>query len=547
MNRFAFTLLCGSLLCGNLLHGNLLIGAAASGDELLPADRPIAEVVDYYVDLKLQAANIEPAPQAADTNLIRRLTLDLVGRIPTAAEARAYQESSETGKRQELVDRLVASDAFARHQANEFDAFLMADINGSLREYLLTAFQADRGWNEIFREVLLADQTSEAKSASSFVKARVKDADKLANDVSVMFFGVNVSCAKCHDHPLVPEWTQAHFYGMKSFFSRTFEHGDFIGERDYGLVKFKTTDGEEKLAELMFLSGTVVDEPASTEPSGEEQKKEKQLLEKLKKDKQPPPPPKFSRRLKLADVALQPPDNSYFSKAIVNRIWYRLFGHGLVMPIDQMHPRNAPSHPHLMQWLARDLVEHNYDLRRLVRGLVMSQAYSRTSLWQSGNRPGAELFAVATVRPLSPHQYATSLRLASRAPEQFSSELTAEAAAQRLESLENSARGLANRFEQPGQDFQVSVTEALMLSNSEQVINELLRDAGDSLVGALKNMADPNALVETAVWSVLSREPAEDERQLLIDFCAAHGEDHLKASQQLVWALLTSSEMRFNY
>ena len=125
--------------------------------------------------------------------------------------------------------------------------------------------------------------------------------------------------------------------------------------------------------------------------------------------------------------------------------------------------------------------------------------------------------------------------------------MPAEDAASRLESLENSSRGLAAEFEQPGADFQVSVTEALLLSNSEKVSNELLRDASDTLVGVLKTMTDPQAVVETAVWNVLSRDPADDERKLLVDFYAQHGDDRLKASRQLVWSLLTSSELRFNY
>jgi len=516
-------------------------------NDLLPAELSIGEAVDHYIDAKLQTAGVEAAPRASDANLIRRLTLDLVGRIPTAAEANAYIHSVDENKRSELVQRLIASNAFARHQANEFDAFLMAGMNASVREYLLGAFQASRGWNDIFRDVLIADQSSETKSVAEFVKRRVKDTDKLANDVSVMFFGVNVSCAKCHDHPLVPEWTQEHFYGMKSFFSRTFENGDFVGERDYGVVKYKTTDGIEKTARPMFLSGTVIEEPAVPDLSNEEKKLEKQQLEQLKKDKKPPPPPKFSRRVKLAEVALQSPDNDYFAKAIVNRLWYRIFGHGLVMPIDQMHPENAPSHPALMEWLARDLVDHGYDLTRLVRGLVMSKAYARTSLWPSGDRPRPDLFAVASVRPLTPSQYASSLRLASTAPARFADDVSPEETSQRIKALEDSARGLAKRFDQPGEDFQVSVTEALLLSNSEQVANELLRDAGDTLVGTLKSMSDPPAIVDAAVWNVLSRAPADDERQLLVDFYNGHGEDRLKASQQLVWSLLTCSELRFNY
>jgi len=545
MNRCVYTVSLSLVtLC---VVGYAVASGHAIADELLPADQAIETVIDHYVDEKLDAAEIEPAPRATDTTLIRRLTLDLVGRIPTATEAQAYANSTDAEKRNALVDRLVVSDAFARHQANEFDAFLMADINASVREYLLTAFQADRGWNDIFRDVLVADQSSEAKSVAEFVKRRAKDPDKLANDVSVMFFGVNVSCAKCHDHPLVPEWTQNHFYGMKSFFSRTFENGDFIGERDYGTVTFKTTEGEEKTAQPMFLSGATVDEPDAVALTDEQRKKEKELLEKLKKDKMPPPPPKFSRRAKLVEVALRSPDNDYFSKAIVNRLWYRLMGHGLVMPIDQMHPENAASHPKLMEWLARDLVAHDYDLTRLIRGLVMSETYSRSSLWRTNKRPVPDLFAVASIRPLSPHQYATTLRLATTSPGRFATDVSAEETEARLAAVENSARNLAKRFDPPNDNFQVSVTEALLLSNSEHVMNDLLRDGGDTLVGTLKSVTDPPTLVDQAVWNVFSRAPSDDERQLLVRFCEGQDDDPLKASRQLVWSLLTSSEVRFNY
>lgn len=518
-----------------------------NADELLPGDQSIAAVVDHYVDAKLKAAGVAAASQATDSNLVRRLTLDLVGRIPTASEAQAYIGSTATSKREDLVDRLIGSDAFARHQANEFDAFLMVETNASVRDYLLAAFQSSRGWNDIFRDVLIADQTSESKTAAEFIKRRAKDPDKLANDVSVMFFGVNVSCAKCHDHPLVPEWTQEHFFGMKSFFSRTFEHGDFIGERDYGLVKYKTTAGDEKIARPMFLNGTIIEEPVAPELTDEQKKAEKELLEKLKKEKQPPPPPSFSRRAKLAEVALAPANSDYFSRAIVNRLWYRLFGYGLVMPIDQMHPENEPSHPQLMAWLARDLVDHDYDLTRLVRGLVMSRTYSRSSHWATDSRPRPDLFAVASVRPLTPHQYATTLRLASSSPDRFSADLTVEDVAARLGSLENSARSLAKRFEQPGENFQVSVTEALLLSNNEQVMNELLRDANDTLTGSLQRYTDTAEVVEAAVWNVLSRAPTDEERELLGDFFDRQRDDRLKASRQLVWSLLTSSELRFNF
>ncbi len=530
----------------------LLLGWAgslsfAAADELLPADRPIAEVVDHYLDLKLEQAGLSPAPPADDFNLLRRTTLDLAGRIPTVAEAQAYVASDDPNKRAELVQRLLESAAFARHQANEFDAFLMYGASGSLRDYLQTAFDERRSWDAVFRELLAADRQSGSGQAVPFVKGRVQDLDKLTNDVSVMFFGVNISCAKCHDHPLVPEWTQAHFYGMKSFFNRTFEHGDFVGERDWGVVKYKTTDGDEKLAQPMFLSGSVLDQPDLAEPSDQEKKEEKKQLDELKKNKQPPPPPSLSRRAQLIEVALRSPDNVYFSRAIVNRVWYQLFGYGLVMPLDQMHPENKSSHPELLAWLARDLSAHDYDLQRLVRGLVSSRGYARSSRWDEGPQPAADLFAVALPRVLTPAQYATSLRLAAANPDQVHGDLAAGEIAGRIASLENAARGFAGRIEQPREDFQVSVTEALLFSNGAEMMKEFLRDAGDSLVGKLKTIEDPGKVVETAVWNVWVRPPDEDERKLLGEFLAGRQEDKVAACQQLVWTLLTSSELRFNY
>lgn len=516
-----------------------------SDDQVEPtsANAEIAEVVDHYIDLQLKNAEVTPAPQADDANLLRRTMLDLVGRIPTATEASAFVSSSDSGKRAALIDRLTESPGFARHQANELNAMLMPG-NGDLLKYLRPAAAENRPWDQVFRDLIAADPET---GADQFLKTRVKDLDRLANDTSVIFFGVNVSCAQCHDHPLVAEWTQSHFFGMKSFFSRTFENGDFLGERDYGLVKFQTTAGEEKVAPLMFLTGTVLEEPETPEPSDEQKKAEKTQLEELKKEKKPPPAPAFSRRAQLATVALQADESIYFSRSIVNRVWYRLFGRGLVAPVDQMHPENPASHPELLDWLAQDLVKHNYDLRRLIRGLVGSNAYSRSSRWEGDGFPPPELFAVAAVRPLTPAQYATSLRVASMSPSWFPEATTGPEFEQRIEQIENSARGFAGMIEQPSEDFQVSVTEALLFNNNQRITSEFLRDAGDSLVGKLKTIEDTKQLVDAAVWNVFARPAADDEAQVLAEYLSQYKEDRLIAAQQLVWALLTTNEVRFNY
>ncbi|MCE9607090.1 MAG: DUF1549 domain-containing protein, partial [Planctomycetia bacterium] len=185
--------------------------------KLPPADRPIAEVVDRYIDEKLTAAKTTPAGQIDDANLVRRITLDLLGRVPTSVELHDYLLSKAPNKREQLVDRLIGSTEFVEHQVNEFDWMLMQG-QGSLRGYLVEAFGEGRTWDRMFRELLLVDELPAAKKpAVDFLKTRMRDHDRLTNDVSSLFFGVNISCAQCHDHPLAKDWKQDHFYGLKSF------------------------------------------------------------------------------------------------------------------------------------------------------------------------------------------------------------------------------------------------------------------------------------------------------------------------------------------
>ena len=394
--------------------------ASLLAEDVIPSNSSIQDAIDFSIDGELNRAKRKPAEQADDANLVRRLNLDLVGRVPAPIETTQYIETDDASKREKLIDQLMSSPEFVDYMADRFDVMLMTDTNASLRDYLKTAFQENRPWDQVFRDLLVPDQKDEKqKSAREFVRRRAKDPDKLTVDVSSLFFGINVSCAKCHDHPEVTDWSQDYFYGMKSFFNRTFESGEYIAEREYGLVKYTTTAGEERDAKLMFLTGKVLDEPEYKEPSNDEQKKLDEKFKKIAEKKEVPPTPKYSRRSRLIEIALQKDQNQFFARAIVNRLWYQFYGHGLVMPLDQMHSENPASHPELLDWLARDLVAHKYDLQRLVRGMVLSKTYSRSSRWDSDDRPSTSLFAIAIPRALTPLQYSRSLRLATTDPKSF--------------------------------------------------------------------------------------------------------------------------------
>jgi len=531
----------------------LLIPAAASGENLLPPQTPIPEAVDHYIDRQLTSEGVQSAGIAKDYEIIRRTTLDLAGRIPTADEVRAYVESDVPEKREQLVERLMSGPGFAFQQRNWFDALLMADrkSDNEWREYLLQAARENRPWDEMFREMMIGkEEKSKKNPALAFLKARADSRDDMTNDTSRLFFGVNVSCAKCHDHPLVADWKQDHFYGMSSFFDRTFvTRSNYLGEKPFGDVKFKTTEGKEKTAEAMFLTGTVIKQP-DVELSKKERKKIESQIRKWTKDKNAPPPkpPEFSLRRKFVETVLKPGENRFFARSIVNRVWKRLLGYGLVEPVDQMHSSNPPSHPQLLAWLERDLVAHEYDLKRLIRGIVLSKTYAQSSAWTGKDDPPSKyLFAVAVPRPLTPRQYALSLLVATSHPQQLAERRASKKWAEHRKNLERSAEGFARQIEFPGEHFQVSVDEALLFTNNERIARDYLRNSGDRLVGHLKDISDDKRLIATAYRAVLSRQPTDDESAAFQHYLNERKDRRVEAIQQMVWALITSPELRFNY
>lgn len=522
-----------------------LVGASE-----LPASTPVEKAIDHYINAAIADAGANAAPQADDATIIRRLTLDLVGRIPTTGEVDAYVKSTDADKRAKLVDRLIASPGFVRHQAALFEVMLNPEGNrrgNGLRDYLAESLKENKPWDVMFRELMLPDETdAKLKGAADFLKGRLNDADKLTSDVSVAFFGVNVSCAQCHNHPHVEDWTQDHFYGLKAFLARTFDNGGFLAERGYGVIKYKPTRGPERTAKMMFLTGATVEDANAQEPSAEEQKKEKAALDKAKSAKKPPPAPKFSARAELVKVSLEGKNAEFFARSIVNRMWHRFFGAGLVSPLDQMHAANESSHPFLLAWLARDTAAHKYDLKRLMRGIVMSKAYSRSSQYDSENRPSAKLFAVARLKPLTPQQLATSLKIAATDPASFDN-LKPDEFEKKIEPLENSARGFAGLIAQPTDNFQIGVGEALLFSNGDRVMKDFLTDGNGTTLGRAKELKEPKEAVALLVKTAYGRAPTAAESQALVAFVEKRKGREADAYKHMLWALVTSPEFRFSY
>ena len=276
-----------------------------------------------------------------------------------------------------------------------------------------------------------------------------------------------------------------------------------------------------------------------------------ELIKKLQQDdKVEVSYPEFRPRERLVETASHKDNDAFLARNIVNRIWQRLTGRGIVDPPDQLHSENLPSHPELLDWLARDTVEHEYDLKRLIRGIVLSKSYSRSSEWNSAaDPPSSHYFAVAIPRPLSPRQYAMSLLVATRNPPHWEQWLTKPSEDWKKErtGLENSTNSWDDTFEIPGENFQIAVDEALFFSNNDRIENDFLRDSGDRLVGHLKKLDDPQAAVSAAFAAVNSRPPTKDEKKVIVEYLDSRKDDSPAAIKQVVWALLTGPELRFNH
>ncbi len=535
-----------------------VITSAADDPELFPPTESIQNAVDHYVQKKLDATGVTSAAPAAPESLLRRTTLDIAGRIPTQAEVVWYLGLPVERRQEMLVDRLLAMCDADFHTANEFDSLLLGNkpFDDEFRKYVLWAARQNRSWDQMFRDMLEARYNDgPLKGASQFLKTRIRQLDDMTNDTAILFFGVNVSCAKCHDHPLVEDWKQDNFYGMQAFFTRTYQtRKNVVAEKFFDTVKFRTTDGVEKEAAYMFLTGDSIFNGTPSYTDEERKSLEEKIRNAEQKDNSEIPVPEFSPRQRLIEVALLEKNDTFFARNLANRIWARMMGEGLVSPLDQMHSGNPPSHPELLSWLANDIKQNGYYVDRLVRGIALSRTYAQSSEWVSADeRPAPTLFAVSQPRPLTPRQLAASLRIAARNPEKWPAVDANAAWEKERESIESQANGWVREFEQPGSNFQVAVDEALFFNNNSRVQDDLLRDSGDSLIGYLKktesDSSDKNVKeVANQLWlTVLSRSPSDEESSAAVAWLKRNEVNRVESIRQLAWALLAGPEFRFNH
>jgi len=539
------------------------------------------------IDEAIRAGHDGPfAEKANDGEFLRRLYLDLTGSVPDAETARQFLADESPDKRERMIDQLLASPQSARHLATVFDVMLMERRGGNRvssdqwRDYLRRSFAENRPLNEIAAEILAADGARRGpRAAAKFYLDRDAEVNLLTRDVARLFFGKSLECAQCHDHPLVGTYLQEDFYGLYGFLSR----GYLVNDKNLK----KDVYAEKAEGEIKYQSVFIPDETYETQPHlpGESPITVPELPEEeryvVKPEDKIAAVPKFSLREQLARL-IAGGQSADFCENMANRLWALMMGRGLVEPVGWHHEDNPPSHPELLKTLSDELCSSGFDVRHFLRELALSQTYQRSGQVPEGLAPESipeDRYAVAVMKPMSPEQLAWSLmqatgvvdlkevqnddKLRAEDPRYYDilqadvprQNLLAELIDQRVAGeLKGSVGSFTSLFTgQPGEpdSYQANVQQALFLSNSRQMVgwlNPASVSETSNLSARLAALEDPTALADELYFSVLTRQPNDEERQLVVDVLSqATDENRPQVLRDVAWALLTSTEFRFNH
>jgi hypothetical protein len=335
--------------------------------------------------------------------------------------------------------------------------------------------------------------------------------------VAPVVYGTKIDCAQCHDHPLAREIKQGHYWGLVAAYNRgkNVEGGTAVGESAIGgFINFTNLKKESQPALVTLLTGRTV---AETWPAGDQ--KEQDSDDKYVDPAAKPRVPKFSRREAFAEAATT--DNPLLARAFVNRMWAAFTGRGIVAPADEMNGRNAPSHPELLDWLAQDFSAHQYDIRRVVRGIVLSRVYAL-----GATEAVPEAFAGTLERPLAAEQIARSWRVAAGLP-------PADDALRRA--------AITAMPDVLPKEYNATFQQAQFLVNSP-ALTAILKPANQNTAERLVALSELKARARDAFLAVYGRLPDAEETAQTENFLQSRADQPAEAVRDLLWALMTSAE-----
>ena len=496
---------------------------------------PQNNYIDRLIDGKLQRLKIQPSPAVDDAAFLRRVSLDLKGQLPTPAEVQAFVASASKAKRSELVDRLIASPAYVDHWTLKWGDLLQNNRKYlgekgafEFREWIRDSIAQNKPYDIMVRELLTANGSSYENPAANFYRV-TRDPKPTMEKTTQVFLGVRMVCAQCHDHPF-ERWTQNQYYEMAAFFSAVglrpgYEVGEeilFDQRQDYDMKHPK--DG--RVMNPKFIV------PASWSGTGA--------------------PPTDTQRRKAYAEWLTARDNPFFAKSTVNRVWSYFFGRGIIDPVDDIRASNPPSNPALLDALTKDFLDHNFDLRQLMRTIVNSRTYQASVATNEWNEKDGENFSHAIPRRLSAEELMDALALATGVRPVFP-EAPPDTGAEQVTDPHVGKDGFLDLFGRPARESacecerrsDLSLPQALNLVNGK-TISDAVADAGGRVAKAILSGRPDRELITELYMVSLSRPPGAGELEGGLKYLQG-GAGRAARAQDLLWALVNSKGFLYNY
>jgi hypothetical protein len=495
-------------------------------------------VAQNYVD-RLAAARwrqlgLQPSPLADDATFLRRVTVDLCGRIPTADETRAYLADKSPGKRDALVDRLLASPDYPAYFALKWGSILRnsqlagaSEAAYAFHQWIKDMIAQNRPYDEFVRGVVAAaGEWQEAPAINWYWQMRDDRLHQPTADTAQVFLGIRLQCARCHHHPY-ERWGQDDYYGLAGFFTRLGQKG--FGQPPPYFAASRVTVGDRnpltgQVPEPKFLDGPVAQVSADQDP-----------------------------RHALVDWMARK-DNPFFARTLVNRMWGHFFGRGIVDPVDDMRDTNPASNPELLDALAQDFIDHELDVKYIIRTLVTSNAYALDSRPMPENQNDMQNFARFYARRLIAEVLLDAVDQACGTRTRFN-RTSSEARAVDLPH-EGFGSYFLDAFDRPKRvsgcecerSSAATLGQVLLLSNSNEIENKIA--AGDGLIDRGVKAKRPHAeLIDEMYLGALTRYPTDDEKQRMLAVVGQSQDEQTTraALEDVLWTLLNSKEFLFSH
>ncbi len=481
--------------------------------------------IDGEILKLLSTLRLPVSPAADDATFLRRVTLDLTGRLPAPDAVTAFLADSGKNKRETLVDALLGSDEFNEYWTLQLAKLLRIHSEGgntqgafAYHQWLAQQIREGIGYDQIARSVILATGDSHEVGPANFYRT-VGNAGEQAEFMSELFMGARLRCANCHNHPL-DKWTQDDYHGLAAIFAKIEANGQVIRVKPSGEVIHPATR-EKAVARIpgnRFLSADVAD-----------------------------------GRTELVDW-LTGTDNPYFAKALVNRLWKAMMGRGLVEPVDDFRSTNPATHPKLLTELSADFVAHGYDLRQTLRRIALSVAYARSANTLPQNATDDRFYSHALQKPLAPEVLADAISDVLGVPDVYGNEPEGTRAVSLFDpNTESDALDILGRCgRETSCESAAGATDGLQrklhLFNGD-LLNARIGVSDSRLDRLVSTGKSPMEIVNEFYLAALSRHPTDTEQQ----FWAQHIDVNASANSQrailedMVWSLLTCNEFVTNH